>query len=266
MRTRSQSSLGIAARHAEAAFSLIEVIIVVALIAFIYTVALPQFGMRNQTETANKLNMIASDVRNAYDLAVLSKKTYRLVFIMATGEYWLEEADRPEVFLGNEKIGHDATEEEEKDAIVAFDSKIKEYEDLAGQVVVDQEKEKEIKPVSPVVSAKDKLRHAKWIKVDTLEWASRTIGPTMLIKDLQAEHHGQKQDYQELGEKARAMIYFFPQGYVERAVIHISYTKGGMVPDDTQPSYTILTQPYQGTADVLDLYQEIDVNDDREPS
>lgn len=250
----------------ESGFSLIEVIIVVTLIAFIYTVALPQFSMRSQTEVANKLNGLASDVRGAYDLAVLSKKTYRLVFVMATGDYWLEEADRPDIYLGSEKIGHDPTEDEEKDEAIAFEGRIKEYEELAGQVVVDQEKEKEIKPISPVVQAKDKLRKAKWTRVESLEWNARTLGPNMMVKDMQAEHHGQKQDFAELGEKARAMIYFFPQGYMERAVIHISFKKAELTPDDDQPSFTIVTQPYQGTADVLDQYQEIDVHDDRDPS
>lgn len=245
-------------------FSLIEVIIVVALIGFVYTVALPQFGMRSQTEVANKLNQLASDVRGAYDMAVLSKKTYRLVFMMASGDYWLEEADRSDVTLGNEKIGRDPTEEEDKEADAHFDEKMKEYETLAGQTVVDQEKEKEIKPTSPVLSARTKLSKPKWTRVETLEWTARTLGPNMMIKEMQAEHHGQKQDFQELGEKARAMVYIFPQGYIERAVIHIYFKKSELVPDEDQPSYTILTQPYQGTADVLDQYQDIDVHDDRE--
>lgn len=247
----------------QSGFSLIEVIIVVTLIAFVYTVALPQFGMRSQTEIANKLNQLASDVRSAYDVAVLSKKTYRMVFMLSTGEYWLEEADRPDVYLGNERVGHDATEDEEKDELVVFEDKIKEYQDLAGQAVVDQEKDKEIPPTSPVVTARDRLRKAKWTRVETLEWSVRTLSPVLVVKDMQSEHHGQKQERAELGDKGRAMIYFFPSGYVQRAVLHLSLMKGDG-PDDDAPSYTIVTQPFQGTADVLDTYQEIDVHDDRE--
>src|ERR1044072_2515869 len=97
-------------------FSLIEVIVVIALIAFVYTVALPQINQRTGAETATKLNELAGDVRSAYDLSVLTGKTYRMVFMLNSGDYWLEEADRPDVYLGMDKIDRDPTEAEEKDA------------------------------------------------------------------------------------------------------------------------------------------------------
>lgn len=248
----------------QGAFSLIEIILVVALIAFVYTVALPQIGQRTGAEAVSKLNQLASDVRSAYDLAVLTKRTYRLVFVMATGDYWLEEADRDEVFLGSEKLDRDPTETEEKDEEVAFDMRFKDFEDLAGQVVVDQEAEKEIPPTSPVVEAKSRLRRPKWTRVENLEWSQRSLSPLMLVKDMQAEHHGHKQDFSELGAEARGMIYFFPHGYVERAVLHIAYKKDDMVPDDDQEPYTVTTNAYEGTAEIVNGYVDVDVHRDQE--
>ncbi len=252
-------------RRGEEGFSLIETIIVVSLIAFVYTVALPQLSLKTGTEVANKLNQLASDVRNAYDFAVLSKKTYRMVFVLNSGDYWLEEADRPDVILGNERIGHDATEDEEKEEMVAFDTKFEEFKELAGAEVQDPEKDgKPIMPTSPVLSAKNSLRKARWTRVDTLEWSERTLGTNLLIKDMQAEHHGQKQELAELGEKGRAMIYFFPAGYVQRAYLHVFYKKDELVPDESQQPYTVITKPFEGTADVIPGYQEVDVHDDRD--
>src|SRR4051812_13254684 len=83
-----------------AGFSLIEIIVVLALIGFIYTVAIPNFNQRTGAETSTKLSELAGDFRNAFDLSVLTGKTYRLVFMMGSGDYWLEEADRTDVFLG----------------------------------------------------------------------------------------------------------------------------------------------------------------------
>lgn len=246
------------------AFSLIEIIIVVALIAFVYTVALPQLNQRTGAEVANKLNQLAADVRSAYDVSVLSGKPYRLVFMMASGDYWLEESDRSDIYIGSDKLDRDPTEAEEKDEQAAFDTKFQEYIDLAGQAVMDQETEKEIPPDSPVVDAKDRLRKAQWTRVENLEWSTRTLGPNLMITDMQSEHHGHKQDFSELGAEARAMIYFFPTGYVQKAVIHIAFKKDEMVPDETQEPYTVTTNPYEGTASTVSGRVEVDVHQDQE--
>lgn len=242
--------------------SLIEIVVVVGLMAFVYTVAIPQFSLRTGTEAINKVNRIASDIRNAYDLAVLSNKPYRLVFKLSTGEYWLEEADREFFYLGDEKMNHDLTEDEEKEQQLEFEQSFEEYVDLAGLPVKDPENDTEIKPTSPVVEAKDQLRKPKWTPVENMEWGRRTIGPYLMIQDMQAEHHGQKQSAMDLGPEGRGMIYIFPKGYVERAVLHIVYTADEGVPDESQPGYTVITNPYEGTADVTSGYEEVDVHQD----
>lgn len=246
-------------------FSLIEVIIVVALIAFVYTVAIPQFSLRTGAEAANKVNQLSSDIRNAYDLSVLSGKSYRMVLYFATGEYWLEEPDRAEIFLGDAKLDRDPTDQEEKDQAASFEDEFKEYEDLAGEIVKDSEKGDEIPPTSPVVEAKDKLNKPKWAPVDSPEWGKRTMGGSLMFKDMQAEHHGHKQEIGDLGQEARGFIYFFPNGYVERAVIHVVYKTSDGVPDDTQEPYTVTTNPWEGTADVVSGYVEVDVHEDKQP-
>lgn len=245
------------------AFSLIEVIIVVALIAFVYTVAIPQFSMPSGAETANKLNQLASDVRSAFDMSVLTKKTYRLVFELASGNYWLEEASTEQVFLGSDKADRDLTESEEKDEQLAFDAKLQEYTELAGQTVNDPENEKEIPPTSPVLQAKNVLKKPTWSRIENMEWGMRSLAPALIIQDMQSEHHASKQSFQELGQDARAMIYFFPNGYVQKAVLHIAYRKGDAEIDDSQEPYTVVTNPHEGTADILSGYVEVNVHDDR---
>jgi hypothetical protein len=85
-----------------------------------------------------------------------------------------------------------------------------------------------------------------------------------MIKDMQSEHHGHKLDLSELGQDAHAMLYFFPRGYVERAVIHVAYKKSDMVPDESQEMYTITTNPFEGTAEVQPGYRDVDVSQEKD--
>ena len=245
----------------QSGFSLIEVLIVVALIAFVYGVALPQLNLRSGAEIASKVNQLAGDVRSAYDMAVLSGKTHRIVFMLATGEYWLEVADQEDVYLGDDKLNRDLTNQEEKDLQQDLDAKFQEFIELAGRTIVDPDNDKEVAPESPVLAARERLRRPTWARVDNMEWAERKLGPNLGIKMMQAEHHGQRQDLSEQGVEARTMLYFFPGGYVERAMIQIGYKKDDYVIDETQEGYTLVTEPYEGTARIQDGWTEIDVHE-----
>ena len=252
-------------RKSEAGFTLLEIIAVIGLILFVYGGVLPQLSLKTGTEMATKLGRLSSDVRNAYDLSVLSGQTYRLVIEFNTGDYWLEQADRRDVYLGDKKLRRDASEEEEKEEIAQFKERFAKYKELAGSGGVDPETRAEIPATSPLLSAEDALRPVKWSKVTAAEWASsRSIGPYLLVKDMQAEHHEEKQVLADIGDKARGFIHFFPRGYVERAVVHIAFKKGEMEVDDTKGSYTLVTDPVAGMADVRAGSEEVDVQSDKE--
>jgi len=73
----------------ERAFTFLEIILVVAIIAIGYSILLPNFNNQSETAIMDKLNRLASDIRSAFDLAVLNHKTYRMVFHLNSGRYWL---------------------------------------------------------------------------------------------------------------------------------------------------------------------------------
>lgn len=245
-------------------FSLIEIIIVLGLIMFIYAVALPNFGMTSSAAIASKLGQFGGDVRNAYDLSVLSGKTYRMVVEMNTGDYWLEVADRKNIKMATDGSDRDLNPDEEKERQAAFDDDFAEYEELSGLVVVDPETDLEIKPESPVTTAKEKLRPPQWRKVDAMEWGARSLGPELMVTKMQAEHHANVQDLLEIGENAVGMIYFFPSGYVERSYLNVYYRDSDMVPDEGEEPYTIIINPNEGTAEITTGLKEIDVHEDQE--
>lgn len=246
-------------RPGQAGMTLLEIIIVISLMAVIYAVALPNFRVASGSEAATKLGGLASDIRGAFDMAVLYRRPYRLVINFVSGDYWLETTDRRDFTLGDSKLDRDPTEEEEKDAQEFFDEEFQQYVDLAGKEIEDPENSRTIKPTSPVVNAKEKLRPVKWTKVETREWGKRSIGPYLFVQDMQTEHHAQKQVPGDLGDKARAFLYFFPTGYAERAVIHVAYRKGDDEVDESRPPFTITTNPNAGTAEVETGYQEVNV-------
>lgn len=257
--------------RAEKGFTLLEIIIVIALIAGMYSIAMPRFGIRSGAEISSKLGQLSIDIRSAYDMAVLTGKTYRLVFNLVSGDYMLQVADREQVFLGKDSgtgigsggIGRDPTEEEEREAQEEFTKRFEEYEVLAGESFRNPDDEdNDIKATSPVVEAKSILKPVVWTSVVNQEWQARSLGPPMIIRDIQAEHHGQRQTADEDGEKTRAMIYFFPSGYVEKAVLHIYMRKGDAEIDETEPPYTVITDPYAGMATIKAGLEEVDVHAD----
>ena len=248
----------------EAGFTLLEILAVIGLFVFIYSVALPQLNLRTGSETATKLGRLAGDIRDAYDTSVLSGQTYRLVIEFNSGDYWLEVANRKDVYLGDKKLRRDPTAEEEEEERLQFKEKFKRYKDQAGPPTVDPDTREEIPPATPVLTAEDSLEPPKWTKVTSAEWSKRTLGPFLLVKDMQAEHHEEKQVLADIGEKARGFLHFFPRGYVERAVIHIAFKKSDMEIDDTKGSYSIVTDPVAGSAEVVAGSEEVDVNADQE--
>ncbi len=246
----------------QSAFTLLELIIVISIIAMVYTIALPQLNLATGTEITTKMGQLTSDVRTAFDRAVLSGKTHRLVFELLSGNYWLEETEQRDVTMGGDLLDHDPTEREIEELKAQFEERFKQYEEAAGREVLDPVSEKYIKPASPLLAAKDKLMPPDWTKVSDLEWRSRALGSYLIIQDFQAEHHREKQTFEALGKEAVGMIYFFPSGYVEKAVIHIAMREGNSGINDKEPGYTFETEPFEGVATVNKGYQEVDVRDD----
>ena|GEM_PF-751560 len=246
----------------DAGFSLIEMIVVITLAVAIFAVAAPNFSISEQTEAAQKLGGLAGDIRAAYDTTVLTRKPHRLVFSFGSGDYWLENTERQEFYLGDEKLDRDPTPDEIQDKKAKFDEEFEQYKILAGKEVEDSEAEKVIQPTSPLLAAKDKLAPVDWKMVEDSEWKVRRLGPQFNIRSMQAEHHGRLQTLEELGKEGFAYLYFFPQGYVERAVIHIAPTDSEDKSKYDDRTYTVTTSPYEGLAEVSAGFREVDLTRD----
>ena len=194
----------------EFGFSLIEVILVIAVVGSVFVMVLPNLGIIGSTEAAGKLATLSGDIRSAFDLSVLNRKPYRMVFEFASGNYYLEKADREDVTIMAEALERELTAEELKEREEEFEELREEYIELAGREVDDEDGEETIPPTSPLIKAYDRLKPATWTRVDDIEWRGRTLGPYYVVQDMQTEHHANLIRLAEYEEQAVAYLYFFP--------------------------------------------------------
>ena len=225
----------------------------------VYVVALPNLNIVGSSNIESRLGRLRSDFRGAFDMAVLNKKPFRLVFMLVSGDYWLETTDAKLFSRGDFELQRDLTTYEERERAENFDTEFELYEELAGEEINDPDSDRVLRPESPLLRAKDKLRPAKWRKVEDAEWGLRQLGPELIIQDIKTEHHEELFTFQDLGEDARAMVYFLPSGYVEKAVLHIAFRRGEDEISEDELPYTVTTQPFQGTIDVVTGYEEVDL-------
>ncbi len=248
----------------DAGFTFLEFIVVIALFAAVYVVAVPNLSITRTAEIDQKVGRLAVDFKSAYDMAVLTGKPHRLVFKFVTGQYWLEAAETRDFTFDLDEKGEDLSPEREKETLLAFDENFQEFEDLAGSEIEDSDNERVFTPESPVVKAKDKLRPPEWKRLENREWGVRFLGPELMLMDLEAEHHLFPIKLDITDEDQVGMIYFFPSGYVERAVIHFGLQDGDLERDESQPPYTAITVSHQGTLSITSGYEEVDIHDERQ--
>ncbi len=223
----------------------------------------PNIGIIGMTESASKISTLSGDIRGVFDLAVLNKKPYRMVFAFNSGDYWVETTDRTDVFVEAESLERELSEEEIAERQAEFDELLEEYKDLAGVEVHDDENDRMIPPTSPLVKNFEKLKPIEWTKIDDPEFRGRTLGPYFVVQDMQAEHHSRLIRLEEYQDQARGYLYFFPHGYVERAVIHVTGKLGEYEIDPNEVPYTITTKPYEGVASVESGYKEVNIFEDQ---
>lgn len=77
-------------RKTENGFSLIELLVVVALMALIGAMAVPSISSVFKLSLGSTTRDIATTVRYAYNAAMMTKKVHRLVFDLKEHEYWVE--------------------------------------------------------------------------------------------------------------------------------------------------------------------------------
>lgn len=103
------------------AFTIIEVLVVLALLGMIAAIGVPQIQRIFRSNLKNSSRKIASAIRYAYDSSVISGNVFRFVVDFEKSSYHLEESDKKNFLIEEyteeeeEKIEDSLTEEEKKE-------------------------------------------------------------------------------------------------------------------------------------------------------
>jgi len=187
---------------------------VVSIIALLFTAV--TLSLRNvmRADLRAEASKLSSTIQAVYNRSVTRNAYYRMVFDLDEGHYWSELAE-DRFFLGagkEEDEPDDGFEEKDKDAQRAGEVQVLEMADgpamhrASGQEV------------------KDAL--IRRVELDQ----GLSLGGLMTTHQREVRREG------------KGYLYFFPNGYVERALIYV--TDGELV-------YTVATQPLTGRTRVL---------------
>lgn len=240
------------------AFTLIEVMIVIALFAGIMAVAMPNLAVQKEADISTKLGRLAGDIRVTSDISILSRRPYRIAFNLMSGKYWLETTDFKDLSLASLPPGKDYTLEEEKELNEQFEQEFEKYKDLVGEEVQNPDSDEKIPIKSPLIKAENKLKWPIWRKSEGEEWSERSLVPELFISSFRSEHLKEATTLEDNeSEEVIAYLYFFPIGYVEKAYMYINLRES----DDNSSNkntYTLTTNPDIGTAIIENGRNEID--------
>src|SRR4051812_30840282 len=105
--------------HPENGFTLIEMIVVIALIGMITIIAIPQINSYTKISLSSTSREMASTVKETYNGAVMLGKVHRLVYDFKSGQYWAERGPATVLLDTNES----KEREETRKKFAALDSK-----------------------------------------------------------------------------------------------------------------------------------------------
>jgi len=185
-------------------FSLLEVIVAIAIVGLMMTVVVSQMDKALDLDMKRSANRLGSTIRYLYNKAATEGLYIRLVFNIDERSYWVEATTDP--------------------------TKVSAAMDTGGEEEEKKEGGGEEKP-------KLSYPKPKFGKVDSFLLKATKLPDRVYIKDIFVEHRpGGVQD-------GTVGIYFFPNGYVEHAIINLRN-------EEDDYFYFIETNPVSGAVKI----------------
>ena len=115
-------------QHQERGFTLLEIILVLAIVGLMATVILPNLNVSVDSKASVSITNITSQITATYDDAVFTGRQHRMVFDIKEGTFWTEEA--PSDYKGRAPLFADSQEdnvlqEKKNDFMINLEDKIR---------------------------------------------------------------------------------------------------------------------------------------------
>lgn len=221
-------------------FTLFELLITIAVVGMIMGIVVGGAGNLLENDMKSAAAKLSSTIRYIYNKSATEGAYLRLVFDFEQQTYWVEGTGDPvkltspaEAARLEQKRSKAGVKEEDKkkdqDKEEAKNGNQKEA-DGNGEVAAEEES---IKPKEPTFG-----------QVDSFLLKPVKMPDGVFLKDLYVEHREGAVD------GGKEYIYFFPNGYVESAVINLR-------DEDDEINYSLKTSPVSGRVKIENFYRNL---------
>lgn len=223
-RRLSMLARGRAPRAQTSGMTLIEVIIVMALIGLVLSAVVIGSGQMASSRLRRSSTMIVGAVRVAFARATSTSKTIRLVMDFEESKIWLEEGDQPHLVQSNDRSGAggaEAVTEAEKQAL-----------EESGRILKG--------PTAPRTSFKE--IDAMGLAASEPGKGHKSLERGIKFRSVQTAHD------LEPKTEGRAYLYFWPGGQTEIASIQLKVGDD----DDERKAISLIVSPLTGKVTIKD--------------
>ena len=250
-------------------FTLIEIIIVLAIIGAIAGVILPNLRLTLESQITASIKDLTEQIRNTYDDTVLTGRVHRMVFDVKTGEFWTEIA--PTNFSGRAPAVLSSMEEN-----IFFNDNLK-------KLVKDLEEENKTqyqRPVpqsaqnsasnagsnlkhfslrSLVAAQKEVLYPTEWSQVSDALVMKKKLSSKVAFAKISSEISKKALEYQGKTldkEPKQTFAYFLPDGSVSALSLQIGVLDENGLVSSIGARYTVNVNPLTGQSQLLEGFQD----------
>jgi prepilin-type N-terminal cleavage/methylation domain-containing protein len=213
----------------ERGFTLFELIVAITIVGLILGVTVTQMDRILELDMKKTSNKLASTIRYLYNKSATEGLYIRLICDLNEQTYWVEATTDPTKVSADMDSGDETEEEEEVGEAVEG-----EVPSGEGEAEVTETRDLKIKYPKPSFG-----------QVDSFLLKPTKLPDSVFFKDVFVEH------YPTAVEGGKAAIYFFPNGYVEHAIINLRN-------EDDDYYFSIETNPISGKVRIENEYRAME--------